>query len=259
MNENMMYNSIDTDRELAIILSKFSDQFITDMIVESLNYKFRPFANRMPNLPYVLKLQFRDIVEHCSIETDEVVEKEMEIYQNIVQLVCQYYGLQVTTDIPDEQLYSFVYLLYQIFVCEFSDRMLAFYSNYISMNSDQLLGMIPDDKKSQTRSTYTKKMYSDHTIVGVYENMDTIMDIIASMDIPLYQLLVFLSDENSAQFLCSYIADTGDVYKNHFASYIRDPITRTDISTTIKIRFMNLTQDKMNLSAIDNNPYINKE
>ena len=44
-----------------------------------------------------------------------------------------------------------------------------------------------------------------------------------------------------------YIADVGDIYKNHFASFIYNPATRTNMITKIKLSFVQGTSDKLNI------------
>lgn len=259
MNDNIMYTSINTDKDIASILNQFSDDFIINTISESLLYKFRPFGNRLPNYPYIINMQFEGILNnYTGGDNEQIIDKRNEVFNTMLEIILNAYNLQVVEEIPDEKLYSLVYVLYQILVSEFTERMLSFFSNYIVSNKDILLNAIPDDQKIQTKSTYTKKVYSDPTIIALYENMEKVIDIVYSLDIPFIKLMEYLSDINTAQFICSYIADTGDIYKHYFASYIRNQITRTDMITSIKLRFINSTYENMNIKAnIENNPYIN--
>ena len=91
-------------------------------------------------------------------------------------------------------------------------------------------------------------MYADSTQICVYENIIDILDNVASLDIPFYDLILAISDENTANFLSTYIVDGGDIYKNHFASYIYDPETRSQMITRIKLAFVQGTADKMNIT-----------
>lgn len=259
MNNNIMFTSINTDRDIATILNQFSEDFIINSITESLRYKFRPFGDRMPNYPYIIDTQFQGIMNnYTGGDNEQIIEKKLEIYHTILNIICEVYNLQISQEIPDEQLYSLVYVLYQILISEFTERMLSFFSDYIVINKELLLNSIPEDQKIQTRSTYTKKVYSDPSTIAMYENMEKIIDIVAGLDIPFVKLIEYLSDINTAQFIGTYLVDVGDIYKNHFASYIRNQITRTDMITSIKIRFVNITQQNMNIRAdVSNNPYIN--
>ena len=149
-------------------------------------------------------------------------------------------------NIPSESVYSLCYLLYQLLLSEFTERLVGFYSNYILTHQIELISALPDDKKN-IKSSYTKKMYVDPNQICIYENIMDILDNIASLDISFYDLLVAISDENTANFITTYIADTGDIYKNYFASYIYDPTTRSQMITKVKLAFVQGTSDKMNI------------
>ena len=241
MDNPMMYNSINTDRELAIILGYFSDDTIVSAIDEALMHKYRPFANNMPNLVATINVNFRDIKSRATDNLDEINQKELEVYNLIIDRLCQVYNLSINTpDIPTDKVYPLAYMMYQIFVSEFTERALMFFSNYIMFNKDMLISSIPDDKKIDHKTPYGKKMFFDPVIVQVYENMDTIIDIIAGLDLPMYNLIEQLSDRETANFITSFVADTGDLFKHHYAVYIYGQVTRTDMITAIKLRFLQL-------------------
>ena len=60
-NDNVLITSVDTDRAIYDILSNFSYDFIKDSIEKSIQYKFRPYSMRMPNLPAILEKKFQAI------------------------------------------------------------------------------------------------------------------------------------------------------------------------------------------------------
>ena len=238
--DSMMYNSINTDRELAVILGRFSDDTIDNAIVEALRYKYRPFDNRMPNLPESIAQQFNALRMHSSIDIEQINMREREIYITIIQKICSAYNLELSEpDIPADKLYPLAYTMYEIFVSEFTIRMLQFFSTYISLNKEVLLNAIPDEKRIDRKTNYTKKMFVDPVVVSVYENMESIIDIIAGLDFSFFNLLDQLAGRPIAEFISSYISDIGDLYKNHYAVYIYGQVTRTDMITSIKLRFLN--------------------
>ena len=252
MNQNLLLSSINTDRDLASILDQFSEDSIESIIVESLKYKFAPYADRKPNLPYVINNHFIGIRNnYTGSDHDTINTKEYNTYLVIINKICEAYNLQLINEVPYESAYSLAYALYQILISEFTDRLLLFYSNYIFANRDNLLAAIPDDQKVP-RSSYTKKMYSDPKIIDLYENMDKAMDLVASLDFELVTILEFLSDKPTAEFICNFIADVSNLYKNHIASYVRNQITRTDMLTSIKINYASYTASEKNISATNN-------
>lgn len=238
MNENLDFIGINTDRDISTILSNFSTEYISDYMYNALTkYKFRPFNTRMPNFPYILEQNFIGIKDNYSGEQFELIEQtRLKTYQNIIEIICEQYNLVITTDIPDEFLYSVAYILYQIFVSEFSDNLIGFFIRYLTSNKESLINALTDEQRA-IKSTYSKKAYNQQNDIIVYENIDNILDIIATLDIDLRTYLLFTGGE-SAAMIANYISDTTDIYKNHLASYIKHPDTRIDMITSIKIRFI---------------------
>lgn len=254
---NMNSVAIETDKALASILDNFSDEYIQDTARNSFNYIFRPYNTRMANFPMIINNQFVGIIDnYTGTDVESIIEKRNNIFSLIINEICMRYNLTITSDIPDEHLYSLCYALYQIFVSEFTDRVINFYSYYINKNRDQLIKAVGAEAiTTGNKTAYTKKMYTDFTQVIVYENMEQILDIMAGLDIPLYNIIMELSDENTANFITSYISDCGDIYKNHISSYLRNHVTKTDMITAVKINFVKITSEYMQLSK-ENNPYI---
>jgi len=237
MNDNLNFIGINTDRDISAILSNFSEEFISDYMMDALTkYKFRPFNTRMPNFPYILEQNFIGIRDNYSGTQPELIEQtRLKTYQSIVRIICEQYDLVIMTDIPDEFIYTVAYTLYQIFVSEFSDNLIRFFIIYLTSNKPSLINALTDEQKT-IKSSYSKKAYNNQEDIVVYENIDNILDIISCLDIDLRTYLLFTGGEPAAM-ISQFIADSMDIYKNHLASYIKNPDTRIDMITSIKIRF----------------------
>lgn len=254
-NDNILITSVDTDRAIYDILSNFSYDFIKDSIEKSMQYKFRPYAMRMPNFPGILEKKFRAVLENCPDYADRILEKRTETYQNIIDIVCGFYQLQVTTEIPEEHLFTVANLLYRVLVSEFTERMIGFFVNYIISNMDSIMNYLPEDKKVN-RTSYAKKLYSQQDYIVVYDNMEQILfNIMSTIDIPMNQLLVYLSDQMTSDILCSYLSDCGDLYKNHYVTYLKNPDTWSDMISTIKLNYVAATSQNNYITNPNQNPY----
>jgi hypothetical protein len=53
--------SIDTDAGIASILSNFNSDYITHVVSDSLNMRFRPYEDEMPNFVDILERQFAGV------------------------------------------------------------------------------------------------------------------------------------------------------------------------------------------------------
>ena len=248
MSFNIDMSNIETDQALATILGNFSDEYIQDLINKAFMWKFRPFENRMPNYSFIIHNQYQGIKDNYTGPNPEIInDDEINTYINIINTICYNYNLQVDiNNIPTESLYNVSFLLCQLLLSEFTDRLIGFFTNYILEHGEELVNSLSEEKRN-IRSSYSKKVYVDPIQIALYENMSEILDMIASLDIPMYELFKAISDENTANFLSMYIADVGDIYKNHFASFIYNPATRTNMITKIKLSFVQGTSDKLNI------------
>ena len=96
INQNLLFSSINTDRDLASILDQFSEDSIESIIEESLKYKFAPYANRKPNLPYIINGKFMNLREnYTGSDHDSINTKEYQTYLIIINKICKEYGVPV--------------------------------------------------------------------------------------------------------------------------------------------------------------------
>ena len=254
MSVNLDITAIETDRALADILSNFSPEYIEDILMKAFMWKFRPFENRMPNYAYIFEQQYQGIRDNYAGPTPELIEQDRDsTYGMMIKIICNNYSLIPDFDsINSENIYSICYVLYQLLLSEFTERLIGFFSNYIITHQAELIAAIPEDKRN-IKSAYSKKVYTDPNQICIYENMIDILDIIASLDIPFYDLLIAISDENTANFITTYIADAGDIYKNYFASYVYDPAARSQLITKVKLAYVQLISNKIDImNGVDN-------
>lgn len=259
MDYNNKFIGIETDRALSDILSNFSEDFITNMINEALQYRFRPYNTRIPNHPFVLEEKFKGIYDnYMGSEKEQIDETRHNTYMNIIEILCQYYNFAITSEIPDEQLYTLTYMMYQIFVSEFTDRMISMFTNYIYENIDSIVNHMTEPQKA-IKTNYARKLYGDAKNPNyniIYDNMMSVFDILIGIDIPFNDLLLRLSDANTAMFISQYIQDGGRLYKDHYAFYLANPLYRIDMLTDIRLRIVSITAQNSKILYPDSNPYI---
>jgi len=246
INSNQAIMGISTDYGIATILGNFSDDFIEDTIKESIDYRFRPYSLRSPNYPEILNNQLLSVLEHSSGYDEMIEEKRVEVFKCIIDTINEFYNLRIVEEIPDEQIYSIAYMMYQIFVSEFTERMLNFYTQYIIDNMGNLLKYLGTEIKT-TKTAYAKKIYNNENYIAIYDNMNGIVDILAGLDIPFDVLVSYLSDRNTAMVITQFINENDDTYKNRFASYILDQRTRPDVITAIRLKFVQATAENKDL------------
>lgn len=243
---------LNTEQAVSEILSNFNTNFIMDVMSDSLKQKFRPYNPKGINYPFVLENDFiKSFAANPSFK-DEISDVRKKTYREIIDMICEHYNLTFTLDqqgeIEPDQYYSIAYLMYEIFVADFTPRMLNFFVNLILKNTDSIYANIrqPEDLKSSRESTaYGKKIYVDPKLIAITSYMDQVVDMIAAIDIPFDTLMTYLTDQKYAAYLSSILQDNGDIYKNHYAIYLRDPITRPDMFTNIKLNIQASAANKV--------------
>ena len=259
MENNEASVGVYTDYGIATILSNFSEGMIQDIIKESLDYRFRPFGLRAPNYPEIINQQLSNVKMHSTGYDEQIEEQRVGSMNTIINTILEYYQLAQSSEIPDELIYSVCYILYQLFVSEFTERMVNFFTQYILNHIDSIINKIRMENINNTRTSknsYVKKIYNNQDLELVYENMSYIVDILAGLDIPFGDLVAYLSDQKTADFLSIYIQDTGDIYKNYFARFLTDQTTSADMITKIRFKYVEATIENKELFDPTTNPYI---
>jgi hypothetical protein len=262
MENNEAQVGVYTDYGIATILSNFSEGMIQDIIKESLDYRFRPFGLRAPNYPEIIDQQLANVKIHSTGYDNEIEEQRVSSMGTIITTILDYYNLSLTTEIPDELIYSVCYILYQLFVSEFTERMTNFFTQYILNHIESIINKIRMDNLNNTKASknsYVKKIYNNQDLELVYENMSYIVDMLAGLDIPFTDLVAYLSDQKTADFISSYVEDNNDIYKNHFAKFLIDQTTSADMITKIRLKYVEATIENKELLDPVTNPYIKEK
>lgn len=245
--------SIDTDMAIGSILSNFETPWIMHTIQDSLNMKFRPYQEPMPNFVDILQRQFDAVLMASPDYTDQVLEVRKQTYQEIITAICEYYGLRFTKpfeDIHPVELYGIAQTMYDVFISRFTQYMIEFYIRYIIYNSDSiyayLTDSIPPKRGSAKEKDQISKNYIDPKYLLIHQNLNTVILNMTTYDVPLDTLLKFFLDQNQAARMSELLEDTGDIYKNHYAVYLQDNRYMADVLTVVKLQLQSHTQDTSN-------------
>lgn len=242
-------SSIDTDAAIANILSNFSSDYINHIVSNSLNMKFRPFQDEMPNMVDILERQFQGIYDNAGDYHDEVKTVRIETYKEIINIICKYYDLEFSTNIYDMdplKLYGFTRTLYEIFISKFTEYLFNFFVSFIVDNSDSIYNDLlndPESKKVKEITAYNSNDYIDPKYLLIHANINTILFNMTSYDIPFSVLLSYFVDPQTASYINTFLTSKNDIYKYHYAKYITDPNTTASVLTSIKLLLQSKTQE----------------
>lgn len=241
---------LDTDQALGTILGNFSSEYILHVVEDSLSLKFRPFSDEMPNICDILERQFAAIYANAPDYQDQVSYTRNETYQEIIRIICRYYNLEFTEpfeDIDPNELYGIARTMYDIFIARFSMYCISFFTRYIVDNKESIYNMINNDPEALRPKEQAKKMVDDTMMILIHANVNNIILQMPAFDISLEILLQYFCDPMTFSRLNSLLVDKGDIYKNHYASYIANPKTTAEMITAIKLELQSLTYEVRNL------------
>ena len=237
---NKIISNINADKALASVLSNFDSNYITHIVSDSLEMKFRPYSNSLPGV-YSIESTFNNLLNNIE-EPDarrNILEVRENTYLEIIDIICKYYDIQFNPS-EDTDLYSAVYWIYNFFVSDFTNTILNFYINYILKGKDGIysyLNLEKNKKDKDSTTIYSKKVCgTDEKISIIHANIETVLDAISSFDIGFQNLVLYSigNNEQLTSFLLSSIVDINDVFKYHFASLLQTQY-RADIITCVKL------------------------
>ena len=245
--------SIDTDAGIGTILGHFSSDYILHVVEDSLNMKFRPFQDDMSNMVDVLERQFMAVYSNSPDYKEKGLFTRNETYAEIIRIICNYYNLTFTGDLDtmnDQEIYGMARTIYDIFIAKFTQSLIGFFTSYIMNNIDDIYSYLVSDPKyikPKDSGAYAAKNYIDPKYITIHANINSVIYNMASYDIPLQMLLDYSCDPSIAATLGDMLVDNGDIYKNKYASYIKDPAYSASLLTAIKLALQSRTQEIYNI------------
>lgn len=245
---NSYSRSIDTDMAIGSILSNFDSAWVIHSVEDSLNMKFRPYGEPMPNFVDILNRQFDSVTDAGPDYKDQIEQVKLETYKEIIQIICSYYGLRFEEpfeQISPVELYGIAHIMYDIFISRFTDYMINFFISYIITNMDSIYSYLINDEtiKKPKEKDMPVKNYIDPKFYIIHSNLNKIIFNMISYDITLDTILGYSVDRNTAMRLSQVLSDTGDIYKTHYAIYLQDNRYMADLVTSIKLRLQSRTQE----------------
>lgn len=241
---------LDTDQALGTILGNFSSDYILHVVEDSLQMKFRPFSDEMPNICDILERQFAAVYANAPDYQDQITFTRGETYEEIIKIICKYYNLQFTLpfeEIDPNELYGIARTMYDIFISRFSMYCISFFTRYIIDNKESIYNMINNDPEALRPKEQAKKLVDDSMMILIHANINSIIQQMPAFDISLEGLLQYFCDPVTFNRLNSILLDNGDIYKNYYASYITNPKTTAEMITAIKLELQSMTYEVRNL------------
>lgn len=237
------YN-IDTDSAIGNVLSNFSSEYISHIVDDSLQNKFRPFDGPMPNMVDVIERNFQLVLAKGPDYVDQTNGVRKETYIEIIEKIINFYNLSSTQDLSDisiDELYGVARTLYDVLVSRFTDNMIDFFANYIIKNADEIYNYLKSLENINRPKSVAFEAAIDNKYVLIHANANMVIYNIAGYDISMQELFGYFFHPNIAMRMSSLFVDNGDIFKNYYACYIKDLSTSPEVITRIKLQLQTNT------------------
>lgn len=249
---NQMLNNVNTDNILAETLANFNTSYIIDVVRNSIDIKFRPYSTPMASLN-AIEMNFQSMLSNFTDkdQQDQILEVRRRTYEEITNVICQYYNLRYTP-MMDIDIYTVAYFLYNILVAQFFDTIVSFFVNYIVDHQDDILSTLKIPEAKDGFDPYSKKLYGASAIkLGkIHSQINVVIMNIAAMDITFDDIIRYgSSDPNGKEILHNTITELGDVFKSRFVPYLNNISSRADIITAVKLHMQSYAQSDINIVA----------
>lgn len=242
---NPAITNVNIDNQLAGILSQFNDDYIMDVIKDSLNDRFRLYNLPAPNIVASFEFTFKELTDGFSSYTNEIMETRKRVYTNIINIICNFYGFTFN-DSDETDYYSAAYWLYDFLVSNFTEHLKYFYASYLIQERESIVNCLGLDqlrKDNDSSLIYSKKIFKDPKLAEIHCNLEYIIDQMDSFDISLKNILdcVYSSNPNLPTYIFNLISDdTGLFFKNFYQSCVIRSYDSADILTYIKLSFQEM-------------------
>lgn len=243
MDAPFQYNSatvnINTDATLVAILSRFSSDYIMDVINNSIDNKFRPYGDPAPNIVYGYEEQFKYLTDGFSSNVDQIAVTRRDTYLDIINTLCERYGLTFNYS-DDIDLYSAAFYLYDFLVSNFTRYIITFFTNYLVQERDQIYKAF-DLQNMEASIPYSKKLFKNHEIASIHGHLGTILNGMQSFDIDLWTILdMVYADKNVARYIYGLVTDKTNFFQTNYLTYALDPHINPELQIGIKLQMQNM-------------------
>ena len=246
-SSSLIYNIV-SDNELASILNYFNDDYLLNIINYNLQNKFKPYNLPIPNLASSLEILYNTIKDNYG-PLEELAQKRIYTYQSIISTICDQCNMDYNIEGID--IYSAANIIYDLFITNFSNNIINFFTNYIVKERNALyngLNLSLYKKNKDSTTLYSKKIFYKSNRLGIINaNLELVLDSIKVFDIPFEDVISYIYPKNVVSFILSIIKPKEDFYKTLFVPIIENPEYRSLLITSIRLNMQSNYADLQDL------------
>ena len=236
---DQLYNIV-AEGEISGILAHYNSDYIMSIIqdnIKNINIPGYTPANAS-NIVESFEMNFKDLKIQYPSDTDNIEQARQETYQEIIDIICQYYGLQLNiTDPLSTDNHSIAYYLYDFFISNYKKYIVQYFTKVIILNKESIYNNLKlyEFKRDRDSSTiYVKKAYSDVMIATIISKLKNVIYYISGFDTPIQSLVSSTYQPNISDYICSWLYTSRDIFKEFYCNIVNDPYTLTDIRLEIQ-------------------------
>ena len=236
---NPAITNINIDNQLAGILSQFNEDYVMDVIDDSLENRFRLYDLPAPNIVASYETTFKALTNGFSSNVEDIANVRKNTYINIINRICDFYNLEFT-DNDDTDYYSAAYWIYEFLVSKFTQNMINFYVSFLIRERDQIemsLDLAQMRRENDVVYSYSKRLFLDPKLASIHSNLEYVIDQISTYDIDLWSILstIYNNPPELAAYIYSNIKDTGNFFRDQYERYVTNSRNMSDIIMYIKL------------------------
>ena len=241
---NPAASNINIDNQLAGILSQFGEDYVMDVIDDSLENRFRLYDLPAPNIVASYETTFKALTDGFSSNVEDIANTRKSTYINIVNRVCDYYNLQFN-DNDDTDYYSAAYWIYDFLLSNFTQHMINFYVFFLLKERNSIVMSLDLEQMRRENDvvySYSKRLFIDPKLAAIHSNLEYVIDQISTYDIDLWTILstVYQNPPELAIYVNSLITDTGNFFRDQYEQYVTNSRNTADIIMYIKLGLQQL-------------------
>lgn len=253
MSNNTEYDIV-TNAEVTSVIAHFSEEMILDVLEKNLSTR-NSFIQKN-NLVFSLEQDFRKCLEYYPAYSDQIQEKRFDIYQSIIERICNYYGLKTVETSNTDDIYAQALFLYSFFISNFTNNIVAFFTNYIIREKNSLYELMENDlsiRNKDFNTAISKKIYKNLNakLIAIHANLDYVVDNICAFDIDFSTFVqnVLCDNVQVSNYLRMVVTDEDDnLFVTHIVPFVNQnkPMILTYIKLNLQTMAGSETADFVN-------------